>query len=124
SKQRTTPHYVSVVTATSTSSDEACGCRATQQADSGRASHQRDYSQKSPPSGHGKDGSRFSGRVGQDGLQARNRYREVIQLSRVVFILLHCVEIRRCTLYEALTFTLSRKAGEGNIGFKKFPRPF
>jgi hypothetical protein len=44
----------------------------------GRTWHQRDYRQKSPASGHGKDGSRFSGRAGQDGLQARNRYPKVI----------------------------------------------
>ena len=44
----------------------------------GELRHQRDYSQKSPASAHGKNGRRFSGRAGQDGLQARNRYPEVM----------------------------------------------
>ena len=70
--ERSTAPPVSLVDAARAGRDGARGDRAPQQADRGRAGHERGRRESAPPARDGQDGSRFPGRPGPDGGSARH----------------------------------------------------
>jgi DNA-binding response OmpR family regulator len=75
---RSAAQPASVVDAAGAGSDGARGDRTTQQADSGRAGHERSLGQGPPAARDGEDASRVPGRPGPDGRPGRHLHPKVV----------------------------------------------